>query len=271
MIVDAFSYFNERELVQLRIKYLSELIDKFVVIEADYTHQGKKKDWNFEGLLNNELKSFKEKIVYHKLKIDLDHVSKLDGWRSSSEKGGLGFKMDNFQRNYLQTACKDYSMEDVILMSDLDEIPSKNKVKFIMTCNLNEIAPVAFEQNLFHLNCKFLNLERWIGTIAFTKKYIDKFKPQEFRNARYKISCLINAGWSFSSFGNNERINEKFNAFAHDEYNLDKYKEENHIEKCKELGVDLFHRNIKKKKISKDFFPKDLLLLMEENSNFYFG
>ena len=166
---------------------------------------------------------------------------------------------------------KDYSLEDIILMSDLDEIPCKNKVKFIMTSNLNEIAPVAFEQNLFHLNCNFLNLERWIGTIAFTKKYIDKFKPQEFRNARYKISCLVNAGWSFSSFGSNERINEKFNAFAHDEFNLEKYKEANHIKKCKEQGFDLFHRNIKKRKISKEFFPKDLLSIMEENSNFYFG
>ena len=132
--------------------------------------------------------------------------------------------MDNFQRNYLQTACKDYSPEDIILMSDLDEIPSKNKVKFIINCDLNEVAPVAFEQNLFHLNCNYLNLERWIGTIAFTKKYIDKFKPQEFRNARYKISCLVNAGWRFSSVGSNERIHEKFNAIAHDDFNLEKYK-----------------------------------------------
>ena len=97
MIIDAFSFFNEKELVQLRIKYLYQLIDKFVIIEADHTHQGKKKDWNFENILNNQLKKFKDKIDYHKIKIDLNHVSKLDGWRSSSEKGGLGFKMDNFQ------------------------------------------------------------------------------------------------------------------------------------------------------------------------------
>ena len=43
MIIDAFSFFNEKELVQLRIKYLYQLIDKFVIIEADHTHQGKKK------------------------------------------------------------------------------------------------------------------------------------------------------------------------------------------------------------------------------------
>ena len=89
MIIDAFSFFNEEELAQLRIQYLDQEIDKFVIIEADHTHQGKKKEWNFEKLLNNQLKRFKEKIEYHKLKIDLDHVSKLDGWRSTTEKGGI--------------------------------------------------------------------------------------------------------------------------------------------------------------------------------------
>ena len=271
MIIDAFSFFNEKELVQLRIKYLDQLIDKFVIIEADHTHQGKKKDWNFENILNNQLKKFSDKIDYHKIKIDLNHVSKLDGWRSSSEKGGLGFKMDNFQRNYIQEACKNFSSEDIILISDLDEIPSKNKINFIKNCDLNEIAPVGFEQYLFHLNCNYLNIEKWIGTIAITKKLLDKFKPQKFRNSRYNISFLAHAGWSFSSFGNINRIEEKFNAFAHDEFNSEKFKEEMHIKNCKEKGLDLFKRNIKKKKIDKDFFPKDLLEFMQENIDFYFN
>ena len=43
MIVDAFTFFNERELVELRIKYLNDLIDYFVIVEADVTHTGKEK------------------------------------------------------------------------------------------------------------------------------------------------------------------------------------------------------------------------------------
>ena len=70
MLVDAFLYFDEKELVELRIKYLNDLVDHFIVVEADVTHQGKKKEWNFEPLLKNNLKNFSQKIHYHKLKID---------------------------------------------------------------------------------------------------------------------------------------------------------------------------------------------------------
>ena len=133
------------------------------------------------------------------------------------------------------------------------------------------VAPIAFEQALFHLDCNFLNLERWIGSVVTTKELIDKFGPQSFRNYRERISHFTDAGWSFSSFGGLKRVREKFEAFAHEEYNNEKYKSESHIKKCTKEGSDLFHRKIKKKKIEKSFFPKDLLKLMELNSTFYFG
>ena len=62
MLIDAFQFFNEKELVELRIKYLNEIVDYFVVVEADTTHQGKKKDWNFPNILKNELKESQEKL-----------------------------------------------------------------------------------------------------------------------------------------------------------------------------------------------------------------
>mgnify|MGYP001182584098 CR=1 FL=1 len=50
MIIDAFTFFNEKELVQLRIKYLNDLVDYFIIVEANTTHIGKKKSWNFEKM-----------------------------------------------------------------------------------------------------------------------------------------------------------------------------------------------------------------------------
>ena len=58
MIIDAFTFFNEKELVELRIKYLSDIVDFFLIVEADVTHTGKKKEWNFPKLLNSSLKGF---------------------------------------------------------------------------------------------------------------------------------------------------------------------------------------------------------------------
>ena len=72
MIIDAFTFFNEKELVELRIKYLNDLIDYFVIVEADVTHTGKEKKWNFPDVLNNGLKKFSSKIQYHQMKVDLE-------------------------------------------------------------------------------------------------------------------------------------------------------------------------------------------------------
>ena len=60
-------------------------------------------------------------------------------------------------------------------------------------------------------------------------------------------------------------------AFAHVEYNKEIYKNEAHVRKCIETGADLFNRQVKKEKINKSFFPRDLLDLMEQNPKFYFG
>ena len=276
MIIDAFTFFNEKELVELRIKYLNELIDCFVVIEADVTYTGKAKKWNFPNILNNNLKEFSHKIQYYQMKVDLEKAAAEQDSRYRSLSGtlstvGRSWKIENMQRNFIKNACKKFSPNDVVIISDLDEIPSTEKISFVKSCDFKVVAPIAFEQALFHLDCNFLNLERWIGSVVTTKELIDKFGPQSFRNYRERISHFTDAGWSFSSFGGLKRVREKFEAFAHEEYNNEKYKSESHIKKCTKEGSDLFHRKIKKKKIEKSFFPKDLLKLMELNSTFYFG
>ena len=271
MLVDAFLYFDEKELVELRIKYLNDLVDHFIVVEADVTHQGKKKEWNFEPLLKNNLKNFSQKIHYHKLKIDMNEADSERGWIYEKVKGGRSWKIENMQRNYIKEACKDFAAKDIIIISDLDEIPSREKIKFIKSCDFQFIAPVAFEHFLFHLDCNHLNLEKWLGSIAVTKEIFDKSKPQELRNNRYKISQFVRSGWSFSSFGGLNRVREKFEAFAHEEYNKEEFKNDEHLIKCMENGEDVFKRNTKKQKVKRDFFPKDLLKIMEENPKFYFG
>ena len=95
--------------------------------------------------------------------------------------------------------------------------------------------------------------------------------PQKLRRFRYRISHLSDSGWSFSSFGGLERIKKKFDAFTHKEYNNQKIVNAEHIANCQKKGFDLFHRNVKSRKIEKFFFPNDLLTLMEKDKNFYFG
>lgn len=274
MLIDAFNFFCEKEIVELRLKYLNEVVDYFVVIEADVTHQGKKKDWNFPNLLNNDLKEFAHKIQYHQVKIDLVEAHRGQGDINEHFKGGYSFKIDNMQRNYIRKACNKFSPNDIIIFSDLDEIPSKQILTFIKSCEFETIAPVALEQDFFHLNCNYLKNESWKGSIIVTKKIIDRFLPQELRNWRNRVSCFAKSGWHFSSFGGADRVIKKMESYAHLEYNNEAYKNIEHIKNCQKTGADLFKRTTEiaqSRKVTRDFFPKDLLILMEKNNDFYFG
>ena len=271
MLIDAFIFFNEKELIELRVKYLNSIVDCFVVIEANINHQGKNKDWNFPKILENNLKEFSSKIQYHQLNIDLEKIKNEESWIIDDIKGDDAWRIENFQRNYIKTACKEFSNEDIIIISDIDEIPSKQKLEFIKSCDFKKIAPVVFEQHLFHIDCNFLRLESWRGSIVTTMQICNAYSPHRLRRSRNRISHFSDSGWSFSSFGGPNKIKEKFESIAHKEFNNDKFKNVDHIMNCQQTGADLFHRKVQTKKINKNFFPKDLLELMEQNLTFYFG
>ena len=271
MLIDAFTYFNEKELVELRLKYLNSIVDYFVVIESNITFTGKEKKWNFPDVLKNNLKEFAHKIQYHQLNIKLEEIKNEEPWIIDNIKGDDFWRIENFQRNHIKVACKKFSDDDILIISDLDEIPSIKKLNFILSSDFKKIAPVALEQYLFHLDCNYLRLESWRGSIVTTMKNCNAQSPQRFRTLRNRISHFTDGGWSFSSFGGYERVKEKIESYAHSEHNNDKFKNPEHIANCQRTGADLFHRNVKSRKIEKNFFPKDLLNLMEQNPTFYFG
>lgn len=271
MLIDAFTYFNEKELVELRLKYLNSIVDYFVVIESNITFTGKKKKWNFPDVLKNNLNEFSHKIQYHQLNIKLEEIKNEESWIIDGIKGDDFWRIENFQRNYIKTACKKFSNDDVLIISDLDEIPSIKKLNFILSSDFKKIAPVALEQYLFHLDCNFLRLESWRGSIVTTMEVCNAQSPQKFRTLRNRISYFTDGGWSFSSFGGYERVKKKIESYAHSEHNNDKFKNREHITHCQRTGADLFHRKVKSRKVEKNFFPKDLLILMEQNPTFYFG
>ena len=271
MLLDSFLFFNETELAELRVKYLEKIVDHFVVVEANITHQGKHKDWNFPKILKSNLKEFSKKIQYHQLNIDPEQIKNEESWIIDDIKGDDAWRIENFQRNYIKVASKNFSNEDILIISDVDEIPSRQKLEFIKSCDFKKIAPIVFEQHLFHIDCNYLRLESWRGSIATTIQISNKYSPHQLRRARNRISHFSDSGWSFSSFGGPKKVIEKLESIAHKEFNNDKYKNLDHIKNCQKTGADLFHRNVQAKKIEKNFFPKDLLELMEQNPAYYFG
>ena len=119
MIVDAFTFLNEKELVELRVKYLNDIVDCFLVVEADVTHTGKVKKWNFPDVLKNNLQKFSHKIQYHQMKVDLEKAEAEKSPRYIGKTLGRSWRVETMQRNFLKEAYKKFSStDDIIIISD---------------------------------------------------------------------------------------------------------------------------------------------------------
>jgi beta-1,4-mannosyl-glycoprotein beta-1,4-N-acetylglucosaminyltransferase len=254
-IYDCFQYFNEDHIVDLRLNILDKHVDYFVISESTKTHQGKEKKLNFN--IENFSK-YKSKIKYivadYKKKIDFDNHT---GGESPVEK---------HQRNQLIEGIKDASQEDLIILSDSDEIPDLTKLKEI---NKNK-KYVAFSQKMFmyKLNLQNLNESNWIGSKITLKRNITtmqelrdlKFKNYPFWRFDKRNLQIIKGGWHFSFLQKPEDIITKIKSFSHGEFNENNIIDKKKIERKILENEDIFNRGFKLKKIDIDFEYPDFIL-----------
>lgn len=242
-IYDCFTFFNELELLELRLNELNNIVDYFVLVESTKTFTGKDKELYYDK--NSWLfEKFKPKII-HIIVQDMPETS--DPWTR-----------EYFQRNAILRGLGNCSPDDLILISDVDEIPNKNQIKG----NISE-KPMAFDQNcyFYFLNC--LSNEEWYGTVMV--KYRHLTSPQDLRNKKNKLRKIKSGGWHFSYLGGVEKIKAKIESFAHSEFNTEKYKNEEKLLQHLREGSDLFDRQgIRYKFVDIDKSYPDYLL---ENIN----
>jgi beta-1,4-mannosyl-glycoprotein beta-1,4-N-acetylglucosaminyltransferase len=256
MVYDCFTFFNELDLLEIRLNILNSVVDKFVLVEATLNHQGKPKP-----LYYNENKEryamFKDKIIH----VIVDKYPDYQGKSS--------WVLEHHQRNMIMDGLKNCNPNDTILISDLDEIPRPeivNKYK-----NSSGIKILRLATYYYYLNCVMISTGTfmWNGTIilhykdlkepqyyrelsmtllgVFHKKMLNRlyWKVQKFRKTTLKgisVKFIDNAGWHFSFLGGVEMIIKKLEAFAHSEYNKEEFKNAKSIEQAIESGKDIFGR-----------------------------
>jgi Glycosyltransferase family 17. len=124
-------YFDEDLLLDLRLNILDKYVKKFIITEATYTHNGSPKKLNFNF---SNFKKFKDKIVYIVVDTPPPNLLNIDENDSSDAKGEKlilnGMARDYFQRESLSKGLKNLSDDDFIIISDLDEIPNLDGLKF---------------------------------------------------------------------------------------------------------------------------------------------
>jgi len=201
-IYDCVMYLDEDLLLNLRFNILDNFVNYFVIVESDKTWQNNKKEFNFN--INNH-KKFSHKIIYIKVE--------------DMPNGENPWLRENFQRNCISRGLLDANDEDLIIISDADEIPNPEKIRGF---DLKKKYGV-FEQRQYYYKLNLANVSNpiWRGSKACIKKYLKS--PQWLRelkikkrpwwrldkiNLKYSIS---NGGWHFCNLKTVENLLFKYN------------------------------------------------------------
>ena len=200
-IYDCFLFFNELDILEIRLNELYNVVDKFIIVEATESHNNKPKDLFF----------LKNKSRFNKFLDKIDHFI-IDRFDSNQ-----CWARENYQRNFLQNGVSKAEDNDIILISDLDEIPKKEQVLNLKSQSLFPYVFVQRHSSVFlnRVN-KYEQEGRWLGTAAALKKDIITF--QDIINTKNNFTQIENGGWHFSYCGDAKKIAYKIKNFAHSEY-----------------------------------------------------
>ena len=291
-IYDCFQFFDEEMLLDLRLNILNEHVDKFVITEATYMHNGKPKKLNFD--IKNYAK-FKDKIIYIVVENqppDLFEIHKSDNNKEDRRGQKLvlnGYKRDNYQRQMAAATLKNIEPEDWIIINDIDEIPNLENINFKEIKNKILI----FKQKVFYYKFNLLYPEIfWHGSKACKKK--DFISPQWLRDLKHKkypiwrldtifskkkynnIVHINNGGWHFTNIKSAADIEKKLLNYTHHyEYELSGLNINDLKKKISERkiiydhGVDQREPKWKSEKTLTKIDLKEMPKYLKENSSKY--
>ena len=230
-IFDCFMYFDEETVLELRLNILDKYVDYFVIVESSFTHKGDRRNLKFD---HQKFKKFKDKIIYITFDEEPPEIAKNEVNKNDDE-AIKSFKYienailrENGQRNQILKGLEFAKDDDMILISDVDEIPNLENLSIP---KINEKI-ILFKQDMFYykFNLKLPNLN-WTGTKGCKKKFLKS--PQWLRNIKDRkypffrldtffsdtkfidIKILLNGGWHFSNLKTASEIELKLKSYLH--------------------------------------------------------
>jgi beta-1,4-mannosyl-glycoprotein beta-1,4-N-acetylglucosaminyltransferase len=173
-------YFDEELILDLRLNILDKYVDYFVIVESIYTHSGDKRELKFDI---NKFEKFKDKIiylVYDEIPLGIEKVNKNDSEDEKSRKYIMNAVFrENGQRNHIAEGLKNSNSEDIIIISDVDEIPNLDNLDFK---KINKKI-ILFAQDMLYYKFNLQLPELiWTGTKACKKKDLES--PQWLRKVK---------------------------------------------------------------------------------------
>ena len=199
MIIDCFTFWKELDILEIRLNELYDVVDKFILVEATHTQSLQPKPLYFEEN-KDRFSKFMDKIIHIKVEDTVDISS-------------YPWAFENYQRSCIIRGLSQLNLndEDIILISDVDEIPNAESLKTHLP-NLEEIICFGMTYNVYYLNLVMQD-KVWSGTVAVKWLYAKQYDPHPLIKIRDRLPnnyILPNCGWHMGYQGGKEIIFEKY-------------------------------------------------------------
>jgi beta-1,4-mannosyl-glycoprotein beta-1,4-N-acetylglucosaminyltransferase len=241
-------FFNELDVLEIRLATLDPIVDVHVIVEMPITHSGKPKPLYFPQN-TKRFSPWLEKIYY--IPVSIDKIPTGTGEAADWER-------ENFHRNYCARAFEDIYFEgDYILLSDLDEIPSPRAIKAAFEANLTEFH-LPLPMHLYYLDWRWPEAPTPNFSISRIFPAV-RMKDSTLETLRHEPMTVVpgdGLGWHFAYMGGAEAIKTKLESFAHGELDKPDYKDEKHLRRVLDEGIDIFHRDHTITKVPVATLPK---------------
>ncbi len=221
--IDAFLFFNEVELLKFRLQYLSDVVDYFIIAESNRTFTGKSKKLIIPKIINSFPPKILSKIIY----ILVDDMP--SGFEYQDNEARERHQRCGLDKGILKLNLTD---DDILMISDIDEIPDKRKLKDLKSNGDFEFSNLEFYNFCGSINNQIFSKdgtpEMWYSSKIIKYKFYNflNFNPQNLRYySHYQINIpvtmILKCGWHFSYFGGISNIKIKLENFCHQEFNND--------------------------------------------------
>ena len=219
-IYDCFTFYNELDLLEFRLEELYDHVDHFVLVEANTTYTSIPKEFLFEQNKDRYAR-WADKIIHVKVE---DMPNSPDAWVN-----------DRFQRDQIYRGIVNADADDLIMVSDLDEIIRPEVVDYMRG---SDQGIFALRMPLFNFKFNYMRVSPGpydVWGMAGRRSFFEDIKPDGFRYLRFQFmdkpyqykndGCEVieHGGWQFSNLGNNEFMKNKLRSFAHAEVNYPEY------------------------------------------------
>lgn len=229
-VFDAFLFFNELELLQIRFEELWDVVDYFVICEATKTFQNKSKPLYY---LDNADKfaRFSKKIVHHIYDPKISSHHSIPAYRQNvaGQRFPANWYIEREQRRQIKTPLLPLvNDDDIVLLSDADEIMSRDNVHYIrMNPELfKDLIVASMQMSYGYIDTVIdepMGHKHWLGTGILTGASLKSSDLQEVRDKCQYAPVLQEAGWHLSYLGGAEQIRAKLESFSHAEWNREPY------------------------------------------------